>query len=72
VHNIEGDTTFCPGCKSPLIVRDWYQIKEYHLTIAATARAAKRDRRTIRTLRANTAIWLTPHSGGDACACVRG
>ena len=32
VHNIEGDTTFCPGCKMPLIVRDWYQINDYHLT----------------------------------------
>lgn len=32
VHNQEGDTTFCPGCQAPLIVRDWYQIKQYRLT----------------------------------------
>ncbi len=32
VHNIEGDTTFCPDCQSPLIVRDWYQINDYRLT----------------------------------------
>ena len=32
VHNQEGDTTFCPGCQSPLIVRDWYEIKQYRLT----------------------------------------
>ena len=32
VHHIEGDTTFCPGCQAPLIVRDWYQIKRYRLT----------------------------------------
>jgi pyruvate formate lyase activating enzyme len=32
VHNIEGDTTFCPGCQAPLIVRDWYQINSYRLT----------------------------------------
>ena len=31
VHNIEGDTTFCPGCHAPLIVRDWYLIKQYRL-----------------------------------------
>ena len=31
VHNTEGDTTFCPACQSPLIVRDWYQIKRYRL-----------------------------------------
>jgi len=32
VRNTEGDTTFCPACHAPLIVRDWYQIKEYRLT----------------------------------------
>ena len=32
VHHIEGDTTYCPGCGSAVIVRDWYEIKQYHLT----------------------------------------
>ena len=32
VHNIEGDTTFCADCHSPLIVRDWYQINQYRLS----------------------------------------
>lgn len=32
VHNLKGDTTFCPDCKAPLIVRDWYQIHQYRLT----------------------------------------
>ncbi len=32
VHNIAGDTTHCPSCHSDLIVRDWYEIKEYRLT----------------------------------------
>ncbi len=32
VHDREGGTTFCPSCKAPLIVRDWYEIPEYHLT----------------------------------------
>ncbi len=32
VHNKEGDTTFCPACRTPLIVRDWYQINQYRLT----------------------------------------
>ena len=31
VHNIEGDTTFCPKCSKALIVRDWYQINQYLL-----------------------------------------
>ena len=32
VHNIEGDTTVCPGCGSAVIVRDWYEIEQYHVT----------------------------------------
>ena len=32
VHDREGGTTFCPSCKTPLIVRDWYEIPEYHLS----------------------------------------
>jgi pyruvate formate lyase activating enzyme len=31
VHHVEGDTTYCPDCRVPLIVRDWYQIKQYRL-----------------------------------------
>jgi len=31
VHNVEGDTTFCPACKEPVIVRDWYEIRDYRL-----------------------------------------
>jgi pyruvate formate lyase activating enzyme len=32
VHNREGDTTYCPGCGTRLIERDWYQINQYRLT----------------------------------------
>lgn len=32
VHNIEGDSTYCPECQRLLIERDWYQINQYHLT----------------------------------------
>ena len=31
VHHAEGDTTYCPGCHAPVIVRDWYQINHYRL-----------------------------------------
>ncbi len=31
VHNVEGDTTTCPGCGARLIVRDWYEIRDYRL-----------------------------------------
>ncbi|MDK9726261.1 MAG: AmmeMemoRadiSam system radical SAM enzyme [Sterolibacteriaceae bacterium MAG5] len=31
VHDQEGDTTFCPGCHRPVIVRDWYEILAYEL-----------------------------------------
>jgi pyruvate formate lyase activating enzyme len=32
VRHREGDTTFCPGCHTALIERDWYQIGQYRLT----------------------------------------
>jgi len=31
VHHAEGDTTVCSNCQALLIVRDWYQIKQYRL-----------------------------------------
>jgi len=32
VRDLEGATTFCPGCRTPLIVRDGYRILDYALT----------------------------------------
>jgi pyruvate formate lyase activating enzyme len=32
VHDTRGGTTHCPGCRAPLIVRDWYRIDDYRLT----------------------------------------
>ena len=32
VHDKEGGTTFCPGCGTALIVRDWHRIESYVLT----------------------------------------
>jgi len=32
VHDPAGDTTRCPSCEATLIVRDWYEIREYRLT----------------------------------------
>ena len=26
VHDIEGDTTTCPGCGTEVVVRDWYEM----------------------------------------------
>ena len=34
VHDQEGDTTCCPNCGKPVIVRDWYQLLSYQLTEA--------------------------------------
>ncbi len=31
VHDRDGDTTSCHHCGAPLIVRDWYQLQEWHL-----------------------------------------
>jgi pyruvate formate lyase activating enzyme len=32
VHDLSGGTTLCSKCHQPLIVRDWYQIREYRVT----------------------------------------
>jgi len=32
VHDESGGSTYCPSCMKPLIVRDWYDIRAYHLT----------------------------------------
>ena len=32
VHDPAGGTTFCSVCQQPLIVRDWYEIRDYALT----------------------------------------
>lgn len=31
IHDLAGGTTFCPNCQAKLIVRDWYDIREYRL-----------------------------------------
>lgn len=32
VHDVEGDTTYCPGCGDALIVRDWYRVLEFRMS----------------------------------------
>jgi pyruvate formate lyase activating enzyme len=32
VHDVEGGTTYCPGCRHATVVRDWYDIRHYDLT----------------------------------------
>jgi pyruvate formate lyase activating enzyme len=32
VHDVDGGTTFCHGCGTALIVRDWHRIEDYRLT----------------------------------------
>jgi pyruvate formate lyase activating enzyme len=36
VHDESGGSTYCPGCEKPLIVRDWYQIRGYHVSEGGT------------------------------------
>lgn len=31
VYDVEGGSTYCPGCKKQVINRDWYELGEYHL-----------------------------------------
>jgi pyruvate formate lyase activating enzyme len=39
IHDPEGGTTWCPGCRNPLIVRDWYDIREDRLRSKGTCPA---------------------------------
>jgi pyruvate formate lyase activating enzyme len=32
IHDREGGTTFCPGCGTALVVRDWHRIESWRLT----------------------------------------
>ncbi|OGT20047.1 MAG: AmmeMemoRadiSam system radical SAM enzyme [Gallionellales bacterium RIFOXYB12_FULL_54_9] len=65
VHDRTGDTTYCPSCKSPLIVRDWYQIEQYRVTPAGqcpdchTALAGHFEKYTVAFGRQR--IPVTPH-----------
>jgi pyruvate formate lyase activating enzyme len=36
VHDEEGGTTYCPSCENPVIVRDWYAIRAYHVSERGT------------------------------------
>jgi len=40
VHDVQGGTTFCPGCHAALIERDWYELLSYRLDTHTGARAA--------------------------------
>ena len=33
LNDAEGGTTYCPSCNYGLIVRDWYEIRHYHMTL---------------------------------------
>ncbi len=32
VHDPDGQSTSCPGCRRPVVIRDWYVIGDYRLT----------------------------------------
>ncbi|MCK5346027.1 MAG: prepilin peptidase, partial [Candidatus Heimdallarchaeota archaeon] len=31
VHNVEGQTTYCPNCKAKLIKRNWHSVISYNI-----------------------------------------
>lgn len=41
VHDVKNGSTFCHECNEPLIVRDWFEIRDYRLT--ATGQCPKCD-----------------------------
>ncbi len=39
VHDETGGSTYCPACENPVIVRDWYQIRDYRLSDEGACKA---------------------------------
>jgi pyruvate formate lyase activating enzyme len=42
VHDVEGDTTYCPSCGAECIVRDWHRILAYRLDATGHCRCGAR------------------------------
>ena len=38
IHDPDGQTTTCPGCGRPVIVRDWYLMRDYRLSSSGTCK----------------------------------
>jgi pyruvate formate lyase activating enzyme len=36
IHDPDGQTTTCPGCDRPVVVRDWYEMLRYDLSASGT------------------------------------
>jgi pyruvate formate lyase activating enzyme len=32
IHDVQGSSTYCPGCGKRIIERDWFILGEYHVT----------------------------------------
>ena len=38
VHDREGDSTYCPGCRQLVIERDWYELGRWNLDECGSCR----------------------------------
>lgn len=43
VHDVKGESTYCPGCGEIVIERDWYQLGEWNLDMIGRCRACKTE-----------------------------
>ena len=55
VHDTSGDTTFCHVCQEALIVRDWYEMKDWNL--AEKSRCARCGTRVSGRFEAKPGTW---------------
>jgi pyruvate formate lyase activating enzyme len=39
VHDAEGGTTYCSACGTAVIIRDWYDIRRYHVDEKGSCRS---------------------------------
>jgi pyruvate formate lyase activating enzyme len=55
VHDVDGGTTSCPGCQAPVIVRDWYAMRDWNL--AEGGRCARCGTRIAGVFEAQPGLW---------------
>ncbi len=76
VYDPEGGTTYCPGCKAPLIVRDWHQIVKYRLAPegrcpdCGTPVAGRFEAFAGQFGRRRIPVAISPGAAGKAPACL--
>ena len=72
VHDLEGQSTYCPACRATLIAREGYSVRAFAIEGGACARCASFGRRPLRSATRLVGRASRPHSGLRMTAQVQG